>query len=335
MREGLGLREPANRCGIGTRGACECCHLTFFLPSTSFASTRRGRAFSLTAVVAFSVFGEPLRGVLIVDDHPLVRSFLRSALEAAARVFEAADVERALEILEERAGDTVNLVLVDYVLPGRSGLDLLRVIKRRWPWISVVVLTGFGSEELAVEVFREGASDYLKKPVEVDALMRAVAAALPRTDGPQWPARHDDAHSATAHPRHPSIDRALVFMREHFAEPISLIRAAGEAGLSRFHFCRLFHSETGKPFHEYLQDLRVRQATALLANRYLRVSEIAYAVGFNDLSHFDRTFHKILGQSPTAYRASLRRQGMLAGRRPVSERTLFFALSMMNILAAA
>ena len=94
-------------------------------------------------------------------------------------------------------------------------------------------------------------------------------------------------------------------MRAHFAEPISLSGVAREAGLSRFHFSRLFHHEIGTPSHEYLQDLRVSRAKALLANRYLRVSEVAYAVGFNDLSHFDRTFRKMVGRSPSEYRALL------------------------------
>jgi AraC-like DNA-binding protein len=68
---------------------------------------------------------------------------------------------------------------------------------------------------------------------------------------------------------------------------------------------RLFHHETGVPFHEHLHDLRVTQAKALLANRYRRVSEIAYAVGSNDLSHFDRTFRRMVGYSPSEYRRSM------------------------------
>lgn len=59
------------------------------------------------------------------------------------------------------------------------------------------------------------------------------------------------------------------------------------------------------PFHEYLNGLRLTRAKALLADRHSRISEVAYAVGFNDLSHFDKTFRKMVGRSPTEYRASL------------------------------
>jgi|SRR6516225_5753442 len=121
-----------------------------------------------------------LPGVLIVDDSEPVRSFLRAAVEATARVIEAPDAEQALEILENR-GDPIDLMLLDQVLPGRSGLDLLRITKRNWPEMPVIILTAFGSEDLAVEAFREGANDYLRKPIAPDALMRAVAATLPST----------------------------------------------------------------------------------------------------------------------------------------------------------
>jgi len=94
-------------------------------------------------------------------------------------------------------------------------------------------------------------------------------------------------------------------MTEHFGEALTLADVAREAGFSRFHFCRLFHHEIGVPFHEHLQDLRVHRAKVLLGDPFLRVSEIAYAVGFNDLSHFDRTFRKMVGRSPLQYRASL------------------------------
>ena len=121
-----------------------------------------------------------LPGVLIVDDSEPVRSFLRTAMEATARVIEAPDAEQALEILESH-GDPIDLMLLDQVLPGRSGLDLLRITKRNWPEMPVIILTAFGSEDLAVEAFREGAKDYLRKPIEPAALMRAVAATLPST----------------------------------------------------------------------------------------------------------------------------------------------------------
>ena len=152
-------------------------------------------------------------GVLIVDDNESVRSFLRTAIEATARVIEAHDAEHALKILENRGRDTIDLMVVDCVLPGCSGLDLLRITKRNWPGISVIILTGFGSEDLAVEAFREGATDYLRKPITPDALMATVAVALTSTDNALRDPRHFAERSTGAALWHPNIHRARRFWR--------------------------------------------------------------------------------------------------------------------------
>jgi two-component system response regulator YesN len=240
--------------------------------------------------------GRYFPGVLIVDYESLSRSFLRSALEATARVIEAEDGERALEVLQARTETTVDLVLVDHVLPKLSGLEVLQVTKRCWPWIPVVIITGFSSEDLAVRALRAGASDYLRKPIPLDVLMQTVGTLV--TAGAK--------RTLTGSAGHPNVRRALAFIVDHFAEAITLEDTAREAGLSRYHFCRLFHHETGVTFLEYLHYFRICRAKALLADRYLRITEVAYTVGFSDLSHFDRTFRKMVGRSPREYRASLK-----------------------------
>jgi YesN/AraC family two-component response regulator len=242
--------------------------------------------------------------VLIVDDEAQVRSFLRAALAQSARVVEAETGEQALGILESPRW-TVDLVLLDYVLPKQSGLEILRVTKRRWPWIRVAILTGFGSEDLAVQALRAGANDYLKKPIQLDSLLESVRTLTAKGWGVVTSVTSvepdDDARRAD-----PRIRLALAFLRAHFAEEITLDDVAREAALSRSHFCRLFRHETGALFHEYLLQLRVSRAKALLPDRHLTVGEVAYSVGFNDLSHFDRTFRRIVGRTPTEYRTSLK-----------------------------
>jgi YesN/AraC family two-component response regulator len=248
--------------------------------------------------------GRYVPGVLVVDDEPLVRSFLRDALVESVRVIEATDGEQAIDVLQSGARDTLDLALVDHFLPKMTGLEVLRITKGNWPWLPVVLLTGSGSEDLAVKAWRGGASDYLRKPIELDALLSIVGALIRRPPIAPWA-----TSSASDHGRkrtvHPSIRRGLIFMQEHFADPITLADVARAACLSRFHFCRLFHHETGMPFHEYLHDLRVTKAKALLRDHGLRISDVAFTVGFNDLSHFDRIFRRLVGRSPSQYRRSL------------------------------
>jgi AraC-like DNA-binding protein len=87
---------------------------------------------------------------------------------------------------------------------------------------------------------------------------------------------------------------------------IDLEGAAAEAGISPFHFLRLFANVLGVTPHQYLVRSRLRHAARLLANDDLPITDVAYDVGFGDLSNFVRTFHRAAGVSPRAFREASR-----------------------------
>ena len=103
----------------------------------------------------------------------------------------------------------------------------------------------------------------------------------------------------------PVIARARQFIEEHHSEELSLGQVAQAVHTSTFYFCKLFKKSTGINFTEYVSRVRVEKAKNLLLNPNLRVSEIAYEVGFQSLTHFNRVFKKITGESPTKYREHL------------------------------
>ncbi len=103
----------------------------------------------------------------------------------------------------------------------------------------------------------------------------------------------------------PIIKRAKEYIYEHHTEHLSLARAAKAVNMSTFYFCKMFKKATGINFTDYLSRVRIEKAKNLLLNPNLRVSEIAFEVGFQSLTHFNRVFKKLLGQSPTEYRAQL------------------------------
>jgi len=105
----------------------------------------------------------------------------------------------------------------------------------------------------------------------------------------------------------PAITRAKQFIQEHQADEISLADVARAVNTSTFYFCKLFKRATGLNFTDYLSRVRVEKAKNLLLNPNLRVTDVAFASGFQSLSHFNRVFRRIAGQSPTAYRAYLSR----------------------------
>jgi AraC-like DNA-binding protein len=103
----------------------------------------------------------------------------------------------------------------------------------------------------------------------------------------------------------PVIKRAREYIREHQGEKLSLGQVARAVNMSTFYFCKTFKKVSGINFTDYLSRVRIEKSKNLLLNPNLRVSEIAFEVGFQSLTHFNRVFKKILGQSPTHYRAQL------------------------------
>jgi len=101
------------------------------------------------------------------------------------------------------------------------------------------------------------------------------------------------------------ITRARHFIEANSQEDISLAAAAKHARMSTFYFCKMFKKITGVNFANYVSGVRVEKAKTLLLNPNYRVSEIAYEVGFQSLTHFNRVFKNVAGQSPTEYRRQL------------------------------
>lgn len=116
--------------------------------------------------------------VLIVDDHAVVRRGIRAVLAEGfpgADFGEAATSREAIERLEQTAWD---LLLLDINIPGRSGLEVLEEVRRRWPRLPVLVLSAYPEEEFAVRCIRLGAAGYVTKSSASDELVTAARKAM-------------------------------------------------------------------------------------------------------------------------------------------------------------
>jgi AraC family transcriptional regulator len=107
--------------------------------------------------------------------------------------------------------------------------------------------------------------------------------------------------AARARDRRRAVEAAR-WMDAHSGEPIDLERAAREVGLSSFHFLRVFANVLGLTPHQYLVGARLRHAARLLADDARSITDVAFDVGFGDLSNFVRTFHRAAGVSPRKFR---------------------------------
>jgi AraC-like DNA-binding protein/ligand-binding sensor protein len=102
-----------------------------------------------------------------------------------------------------------------------------------------------------------------------------------------------------------NMTRARQFIEDHQAEPLSLGRLARVANISRHYFCKMFKKATGINFTDYLSRVRVEKSKTLLLNPNSRISEAAFACGFQSMTNFNREFKRIVGRSPTQFREGL------------------------------
>ena len=101
----------------------------------------------------------------------------------------------------------------------------------------------------------------------------------------------------------PTIGKARAFIEENLADPLPLALVARKAGVSESHFCRIFREGTGLTLTDYVNRRRIQWAKKELLKSETRVSEIAFKIGYQSLSQFNRSFARVTGRSPTRFRA--------------------------------
>ena len=124
--------------------------------------------------------------VLIVDDERNIRLTLASALEALNIAADTASTgEEALQKLAEKS---FKLMLLDFKLPGLNGLEVLRRVADKYPDLKVIIMTAYGSIEMAVEAMKSGAMDFLQKPLDPNGVHNVVSRVLkgPPEGQPAW-----------------------------------------------------------------------------------------------------------------------------------------------------
>lgn len=220
--------------------------------------------------------------VLIVDDDPAIRESLTAALAGSYVVHATATGDGACDLLRRHP---VAAIVLDEVLGHEHGLDLVDRFRALSP-APILILTGYGTEDLATRALRARVNDYLKKPVGLRDLHAAMTRLL----------SHDGA----------SVDpvvRARLHLDEHIATEYQGDELAREVGLSEAHLRRRFRAMYGKTPRRYLVEARLQRAVELLRTTRLGIEQIALAVGYADFPAFDRRFKRAYGVTPSVLRA--------------------------------
>lgn len=177
--------------------------------------------------------------VLVVDDEADLRLGLTHlAEETGARVSSAASAEEALHYLRR---ETVDIVISDIKMAGMSGVDLLHAVRRHWPETDVVLVTGFGSIELAVQCLQDGAAHFLTKPFDNEEIVSTVRQLAARALARARPAEGEDDGVIAVDARM----RSVLALAEQVAATRVPVLIEGESGTGKEVIARLIHRRMG------------------------------------------------------------------------------------------
>jgi len=250
--------------------------------------------------------------ILIVDDDTVL---LDRYVENLSDTYGVVTVQTGRVAVERvRRRNDIDLAVIEYRLPDMSGIDVMKEIKDFAPSVLVIIATAYGDEDVAVEAFRSGARDYLKKPFSISELSTKIdfylalrhadqqrrKNILPGSNSSELPGKQPAAVTLSQYHK---IQKAVRFINDNYRTDICLDDVCGEAGMSPAHFSRTFKKVMGLPYQDYLNGRRITKAKKLLRTSAQSVTEIAIFLGFADPTGFGRIFKKLTSLTPSAYRS--------------------------------
>ena len=123
----------------------------------------------------FRVFSIVSYSILAVDDESIFCEELKESLEEY-RISAVYSPDDALKVLEEP--NDIDLILLDVRLPKMKGTDLLKIVKDRYPHISIIIMTGYAGKDVILESMRNKADDFIEKPLKVEDLKKMIQKVL-------------------------------------------------------------------------------------------------------------------------------------------------------------
>jgi two-component system response regulator YesN len=233
--------------------------------------------------------------ILLVDDDEDFRTEFREYLEDF-RFSEAASGNEALEIL--RRPHDIDLVVLDVMMPGLRGTEVLRRIKAEDRDMPVVILTAYSSKDIAVEALKGDADDYIEKPVDIVKAKHIIDKLLSQSRA------RGDLETGGMEGK---IERVKHLLEINYHKNVSLEDAARIVCLSPKYLSRIFKERTGTGFSEFKLRVKMSEAKKLLDKTKSNVDQISYQLGYQNPESFIRMFKKTTGLTPTGYRSRKRR----------------------------
>ena len=209
-------------------------------------------------------------------------------------VGEANNGVMALEEIEKKKPD---ILFTDIRMPGYNGLELLELLRKKELDTKVVLISGYAEFEYAQSAIRNGAYDYLLKPIDQDKLQTVLERIL--GDGSTESGNVQELVAPS------TIRKIMDEIKEHYTENITLTGLAEKYSISVSYLSELLKEHLQLSFSEYISSKRIQKAKELLADDSLSIEQIAEQTGYNDYFYFTKVFKKNTGISPSKYRKNL------------------------------
>ena len=246
--------------------------------------------------------------VLIVEDDEEIPPYIRSELDSDFRIYECTNGREGLEtILKEKP----DLVISDVMMPEMDGITLCRKIKQNINinHIPIILLTAKSKAEDQIEGLEIGADAYIVKPFNTELLRTTISNLIANRERLRGKlVGEQQVEEKITKIEMKSNDEILMSkvmrtINDHLADPaLNVEMLAANVGMSRVHMHRKLKELTNQSARDFIRSIRLKQAANLLREKNLSVSEVAYATGFSNLSHFSNTFRDFYGISPSEYK---------------------------------
>lgn len=246
--------------------------------------------------------------LLIVEDEEEIRDYLHQQLSEEYQIKSCKNGKEAYDLI---LSNPPHLVLSDVMMPEMDGLTLCRKIKQNINinHIPVILLTAKSRQEDKIEGMEIGADAYCIKPFNMEVLKTTITNLIQNRHLLQTKfsgAQTQDKSIAKIELKTSDeilMEKIMKTINQHIANPnFNVEMLAEEVGLSRVHVYRKLKELTNVSARDFIKNIRLKQASILLKEKGLSISDVAYATGFTTLSHFSTSFKELYGVSPTDFK---------------------------------
>lgn len=250
--------------------------------------------------------------IIIVEDEDLIQKNIVKKIETLDLGFNvvatALDGGTALVLIDKHLPD---VLITDIKIPVMDGLELIKVVDSKYPFIKKVVLSGFDYFSFAQCAMKYHVVDYLLKPVKLDELndVLMLNRLLLEKERNISCNKSIDAKAKSACSAKQIASMVEYYIKENYTREISFDDIAQKFNFNSSYLSKIFTKYIGENPIKYMTNLRINKAKhMLLSDKELAIKEIAEMVGYSDQFYFSRIFKNVAGISPASYRGNQQNQ---------------------------